>query len=461
VEPDAQALDFDPLHTLGFLARTGSRRTAGPGRRLRGRAADVQRLAAVLHGEPLPDQAEAVVDPRRLLAPVPLPPLGGRRAAEVRQVAVGRRRCCCSRASARRCSPAGPPAARSTAADHGCGCGWEYEYEPGEAMGSRGASRCSACSPTRRRRRERLRAAADDDPLRPAGRVRARPRGLHPAPEPRQDRPALGGGEVEARAAAHGRPRRRVGALHVLEQGARHLADDAPRYRRDAGPHDRAHEPVGPDGELGGPAGVRVAAPDIFRYYRKPPADLSYANKRERHKIHLYVYADSPWVDPASIDAEAAELVETDPTQAERFFGNRLVQGLGSFLTDALWESRERSQDEPERDAIASASTARSRVTGRRCAARRATGTASPRPTAPTTARRSGTLPSGEGRSPRRGHRRGRRDLRPLPRGAHVRRPAPLGDAGRPVGARARRGRRGRCGRRTRSAACSRRSTAT
>ena len=34
---------------------------------------------------------------------------------------------------------------------------------------------------------------------------------------------------------------------------------------------------------------------DIFRYYRKPPADLSYANKRDRHKIHVHVYADSPW----------------------------------------------------------------------------------------------------------------------------------------------------------------------
>lgn len=67
--------------------------------------------------------------------------------------------------------------------------------------------------------------------------------------------------------------------------------------------------------------------PDIYRYYRKPPADLSYANKRDRAKIHRIVYADSPWVDPATIDAEAAELVETDPAQAERFFGNRLVQG--------------------------------------------------------------------------------------------------------------------------------------
>jgi hypothetical protein len=79
--------------------------------------------------------------------------------------------------------------------------------------------------------------------------------------------------------------------------------------------------------------------PDIFRYYRKPPADLSYANKRERHKIHLYVYADAPWVPVPSIDAEAAELVETDPTQAERFFGNRLVQGLGSFIPESLWDA--------------------------------------------------------------------------------------------------------------------------
>jgi len=79
--------------------------------------------------------------------------------------------------------------------------------------------------------------------------------------------------------------------------------------------------------------------PDIFKYYRKPPADLSYGNRRDRHKIHMYVYKDSPWVDPSAIDAEAAELVETDPTQAERFFGNRLVQGLGSYMTEALWDA--------------------------------------------------------------------------------------------------------------------------
>ena len=78
---------------------------------------------------------------------------------------------------------------------------------------------------------------------------------------------------------------------------------------------------------------------DIFRFYRQPPANLSYRNKRERRKIHEYVYAGSPWVDLNAIEAEAAELLETDPTQAERFFGNRLVQGLGAFMPEALWEA--------------------------------------------------------------------------------------------------------------------------
>lgn len=77
---------------------------------------------------------------------------------------------------------------------------------------------------------------------------------------------------------------------------------------------------------------------DVYKFYRKPPVTLSYKNKRERRKIHEYVYAGAPWVDLDAIEAEAAELLETDPAQAERFFGNRLVQGLGSYMTEALWD---------------------------------------------------------------------------------------------------------------------------
>jgi hypothetical protein len=78
--------------------------------------------------------------------------------------------------------------------------------------------------------------------------------------------------------------------------------------------------------------------PDIFRFHRLAPADLSYKNKEHRRKIHKHVYWGSDHVNLDAIEAEAAELMETDPEQAERFFGNRLVQGAGAWLPDGLWE---------------------------------------------------------------------------------------------------------------------------
>ncbi|RZT87471.1 hypothetical protein EV383_4396 [Pseudonocardia sediminis] len=80
---------------------------------------------------------------------------------------------------------------------------------------------------------------------------------------------------------------------------------------------------------------------DIFRFYRKPPAHLSYKNKADRRQIHRYVYQGSWWVDLDAIEAEAAELMESDPAQAERFYGNRIVQGSGAWLPDGLWDSAE------------------------------------------------------------------------------------------------------------------------
>jgi hypothetical protein len=78
---------------------------------------------------------------------------------------------------------------------------------------------------------------------------------------------------------------------------------------------------------------------DIFKFYRQPPTDLSYRNKRDRAKIHRYVYDGSPWVNLSDIEAEASELMETDPAQAERFFGNRLVSGAGAWLKDGVWDA--------------------------------------------------------------------------------------------------------------------------
>jgi hypothetical protein len=144
---------------------------------------------------------------------------------------------------------------------------------------------------------------------------------------------------------------------------------------------------------------------DIFRFYRQPPAkadgtQLSYLKKRERRQIHEYVYAGSWWVNLDSIEAEAAELLETDPAQAERFFGNRIVQGAGAYYPDGLWERAQiptgRSRRAPR---SAWASTGRTATTGRRCAPRPSTASGSPRPTARTSGRPCGTPPSGTARS--------------------------------------------------------------
>jgi hypothetical protein len=90
--------------------------------------------------------------------------------------------------------------------------------------------------------------------------------------------------------------------------------------------------------------------PDIFRYWRDPDKALkrrdgtllSFRDKRERQKILAYVYAGAAHINLDSIDAEALELMERDPAQAERFFGNRLVRGLGSWLPEGLWKNSER-----------------------------------------------------------------------------------------------------------------------
>lgn len=79
---------------------------------------------------------------------------------------------------------------------------------------------------------------------------------------------------------------------------------------------------------------------DVFRYYEQPPPELRYSVKADRRKIHAFNYHGSPHVNLDSIEAEAAELMETDPAQAERFFGGRIVAGLGSWCDGDKWDAR-------------------------------------------------------------------------------------------------------------------------
>ncbi len=85
-----------------------------------------------------------------------------------------------------------------------------------------------------------------------------------------------------------------------------------------------------------------LTKPDIFRLHRQAPAHLSFTDKRERMRILRHVYKGSWWVDLGSVNAEAEEIMMTDPGQAERFYGNRIVAGLGQWMDDAMWLAGER-----------------------------------------------------------------------------------------------------------------------
>lgn len=88
---------------------------------------------------------------------------------------------------------------------------------------------------------------------------------------------------------------------------------------------------------------------DVWVFYRDPDLEpslrdedgrpLTFATKANRRRIFEYVYEGSWWVNLDSIEAECAKLMKKDPMQAERFFGNRRVQGAGAWLDDLLWAS--------------------------------------------------------------------------------------------------------------------------
>jgi len=231
--------------------------------------------------------------------------------------------------------------------DHGCGCGWEYEYLPGEPMGIRHPSPIIQLT------------ATSEDQVANVYRPLTAMIKLGPLADlmfPREGFIRIAG-ETEGddfdridvvTASANSRLGNPVSFVLQDETGlytkSNKMVNVAQTQRRGAaGMGGRTMETTNcwdPSENSTAQMTYESRSTDIFKFYRKPPAGLSYRNKRERRKIHTYVYEGSWWVDLDSIEAEAAELLETDPAQAERFFGNRLVYGQGSWLRQGLWEER-------------------------------------------------------------------------------------------------------------------------
>lgn len=80
--------------------------------------------------------------------------------------------------------------------------------------------------------------------------------------------------------------------------------------------------------------------PDVLKHHFPPPTHLDFALKRDREQIFRWNYASSPWVDIRSIEAESAALMEANPAEAERFYGNRIVAGSGTWMDMSKWAAK-------------------------------------------------------------------------------------------------------------------------
>jgi hypothetical protein len=236
--------------------------------------------------------------------------------------------------------------------DHGCGCGWVYEYEPGEPMGRPWATPLIQITALSEEQTDNIYGA-----LRPMIEY-------GPLSEviPRTGEEFIrlpGGGRIDTvTSSAQSRLGQRVTFVPQDECGLwtatnKMLKVADTQYRGLAGMGGRAVLTTnGWDPAEASVAQLAYESPaeDINRDFVQAPANLSYANKQERRRIHRIVYGDSlksrgGHIDLDSIEAEAADLAARDIGQAQRFFGNMIVYGAGSWIDGDAWDSRARPRE--------------------------------------------------------------------------------------------------------------------
>lgn len=213
--------------------------------------------------------------------------------------------------------------------DHGCGCGWVYEYQPGEAMGMRWPTPLIQITAYSEDQTDNIYSA-----LRPM--IEHGPLSeLIPKTGEEFIRLPNDGLIDTVTSNAQSRLGARVTFVPQDETGiwtkTNGMVKVAETQRRGlAGMGGRAEETTNawdPGEQSVAQRTAESPSRDIFRFHPQAPKDLNYRVKADRRRIHRVVYQGSPWVDLDAIEAEAAELLETDPAQAERFFGNRVVAG--------------------------------------------------------------------------------------------------------------------------------------
>lgn len=227
-------------------------------------------------------------------------------------------------------------------ADHGCPCGWEYEYESGEPMGRAWSTPLIQITATSEDQTDNT-----YDALRPMI-------DLGPLSEqiPRTGEEFIrlpGGGRIDVvTSKANSRLGQRVTFVPQDETGiwteANGMVKTARTQQRGlAAMGGRAIETTNAWDPAENSVAQRTfesAVTDIHRDFRRPPENLSWKNKRDRRKILQFNYADAPWAlaNLTSIEGQVDEMMKEAPEDAERFFGNRIVYGQGTWLPDGAWD---------------------------------------------------------------------------------------------------------------------------
>lgn len=246
-------------------------------------------------------------------------------------------------------------------ADHGCGCGWEYVYEFGEPMGRPWATPLIQLTGT------------SDDAIdtNAYGYVKSMLRY-----GPLADQVTVGeeftrlpnDGKIETVTSS---AMSRLGNPIVFAlQDETGTYTDANKLRKVAETQRRGAAGMGgrtiettntwdPSEDSVAQRTAESQRPDIFKFWRNPDLEptlrhadgtlFKFSVARERRKILKWVYWGAEHIDLAGVEAEALELMEKDPGQAERFYGNRVVAGLGTWISRDAWDMRSKPKPVPAR----------------------------------------------------------------------------------------------------------------
>lgn len=238
--------------------------------------------------------------------------------------------------------------------DHGCGCGFVFDYRPGEPKGRRWPTplvQITAFSEDQTDNIWRpLQSMIRYGPL--ADRIKVGEEFARLPNDGRIDvvtssaRSRLGNPITAAFQDETGLWTKQNGMLAVADTQRRGLAGMGGRAVETTNAYDPAEQSVAQ-------LTAEATAEDVFRYFPQAPARLSFRNKRERRQILKALYAESPWVDVDAIEAEAAELMERDPSQAERFFGNRIVATSDAYFDPDAWNACAAPVDVPRGAVVA------------------------------------------------------------------------------------------------------------